>query len=359
MLKNLLKDSVIYGVGTIIPKSLTFLFIPILIGYFTPAEYGQLELLISFCALLQVLMGLGLDSGQSFYFFKYKFQRENVVKTVLYARMINGSLLVITCTLFSSMLAELLELEVHKELTLTYVFAYCLFTQLFTQLNEVLRLLFRPKQYVILVNIQVILNQAFSITLAVYMEMGIFGYFKGLLISIVITYILAIYVCKDTLKVGCFDNRILVKLLKFSLPLLPANISMYLVTSLDRWMINLYLEPEYLGKFALGAKIALAFKLAIEVFRKAWWPYGLKYINMPQGKDVFRLISFFYVFIASLMLVCISLIVPMLFDYIGNRNYVGSEQIAVVLCIEAVIYGYFLIGGIGIWKSEKTISIQF
>jgi O-antigen/teichoic acid export membrane protein len=354
MLSGLLKDSIVYGIGTIIPKGFAFLVIPIIIGYFSPGDYGKLEIVLTFCALLQLVMGLGLDSAQSFYFFKYKRQKNNVVKTILYARLINGALVVAVSVLFSAALVQLIGLEENKQDLLIYAFLFSFFAQIFTQLNEVSRLIFKPIPYVLLVNLQVALNQGFSILFAVYLDFGIEGYFQGLFIGTGITCFLAIFIGKKWIVKGSFDKRILYKSLVFSLPLLPASVSMYFMTSLDRWMVNFYLDPEYLGVFALGAKVAIAFKLAIDVFRKAWWPHSLKALYMPEGKDVFRMISIFYALVASFGLICSAYIIPLLIEYFGDSNYKGAGEVAVILCIEAVVYGYFLVGGIGIWKSGKT-----
>ena len=42
---QLIKHSGIYGLGTILSKSVGFLMIPIYTHYFVPADYGVLELL--------------------------------------------------------------------------------------------------------------------------------------------------------------------------------------------------------------------------------------------------------------------------------------------------------------------------
>ena len=46
--------------------------LPIYTHIFTPAEYGAIEMLTVMGSLLTAILGMGMDSAQSMYFFKHK-----------------------------------------------------------------------------------------------------------------------------------------------------------------------------------------------------------------------------------------------------------------------------------------------
>ena len=71
-LKQLGKDSVIYGVGGVLARGVTFLMLPIYTRVFTLADYGTIELLTVMSSFLAVILVMGMDSAQSMYFFKHK-----------------------------------------------------------------------------------------------------------------------------------------------------------------------------------------------------------------------------------------------------------------------------------------------
>ena len=71
-LKQLGKDSLVYGVGGVFARGIGFFLIPVYTRVFTPSEYGQIEMLMVLASLLGALLLMGMDSTQSFYFFRQK-----------------------------------------------------------------------------------------------------------------------------------------------------------------------------------------------------------------------------------------------------------------------------------------------
>jgi len=71
-LRQLLNDSVIYGLGGAFSKSIALLTLPILTRIFSPKDFGEIEMLSVIGSLLAAGLNLGLDSAQSKFFFKEK-----------------------------------------------------------------------------------------------------------------------------------------------------------------------------------------------------------------------------------------------------------------------------------------------
>src|SRR5689334_11808469 len=71
-LRQLGRDSLIYGVGAIAAKGIVFFLLPVYTRIFSPADYGVIEMLTVIASLLSALLVMGMDSAQSFYFFAEK-----------------------------------------------------------------------------------------------------------------------------------------------------------------------------------------------------------------------------------------------------------------------------------------------
>ena len=69
-LRQLGKDSMIYGMGGIAAKGVSFLTLPIYTRIFSPAEYGSIEMLAVISSFLAALLVMGMDSAQSMFFFQ-------------------------------------------------------------------------------------------------------------------------------------------------------------------------------------------------------------------------------------------------------------------------------------------------
>jgi O-antigen/teichoic acid export membrane protein len=105
---QLAKDSVIYGFGGVLAKSVSFFLLPVYTRIFEPADYGAIEMLTVIVGLFSAILAMGMDSAQSFYFFKQKQQglqeQIRVVSAILQWRLLWGSIIVIVATLGSPLI---------------------------------------------------------------------------------------------------------------------------------------------------------------------------------------------------------------------------------------------------------------
>src|SRR5262245_47963176 len=68
-LKQLLRHSAIYGIGNIAISLLSFLLVPLYTHYLTVGEFGIYSLMIIVYSLMSLVVGLGLSSSVSRYYF--------------------------------------------------------------------------------------------------------------------------------------------------------------------------------------------------------------------------------------------------------------------------------------------------
>ena len=62
-IKQLTKDTAIYGVSTIVGRFLTFLLVPFYTNIFPPDEYGIVANLYIFIAILNIIYIFGMDAA--------------------------------------------------------------------------------------------------------------------------------------------------------------------------------------------------------------------------------------------------------------------------------------------------------
>jgi len=103
--RQLWKDSVDYGLGGILAKSIAFFTLPIYTRIFTPSDYGTIEMLTVISGFLGSILVAGMDSAQSMYFFKYKEEgkeaQASIVSPILQWKLIFGSFIVLLSTLLA------------------------------------------------------------------------------------------------------------------------------------------------------------------------------------------------------------------------------------------------------------------
>lgn len=358
ILKRLFKDSVVYGIGGIIARGCAFLALPIYTRIFSPSEYGIIEMITVISSFLGSLLSMGLESAQSVYFMKHKNDgrnvQSNIVSSVLQWRLTMGFLIVLVATILSPILNNFFFDHTISTALFGISFINILFQQIFAQSTEVLRLLFRPWSYVLITTVQTLTSVSLILLFIIYYDYGIFGYFLGSFMSSVLLSFSGWFMIRDYVKIRSLHFEWWPRLIRFGLPLVPASLGFYFMNSLDRWFVQHYHGSEALGLFSIGAKFSIIIALGVDMFRKAWWPIALEAMYEPEGPQVFRTISRFYVGFGVIGIILLTLVSPWLLRTFTSPAYNESFPIVGILSWQSMFYGFFLIAAAGLTKVEKT-----
>ena len=339
-------------------KSISFFTLPIYTSIFSRSDYGTLEMLTVISSFLGSILLMGMDSAQSMYFFKNKKEghekQANIVSSILQWRLIFGTIIVVTSTIISPILNKIFfDGKLDWEYFLV-AFSGVLFLQITNQSAEVMRLLYRPWSYIFVVLSQTLLAASIALILILKFDQSILGFFWGGVISSLLVALVGWYRIRSYLSFDKLHFDLWPKLIRFGLPLLPAGLAMYFMNTSDKWFIQYYHGEDALGLFAVGAKFAMLSALAIETFRKAWWPLAMDLMHTDGGENFFKLISIFYVCIGSLGMLVLTFLSPWLVKLLTGPNFHDSWPIVGLLSWKGMLYGYFMICSAGIWKTEKT-----
>ena len=360
-LKQLSKDSAVYGLGGVAARAVGFFLLPVYTRLFSPAEYGTIEMLVVLNNFLISILVMGLDSAQSFYFFEQKRDGQQaqakVVSSILQWHITCGAGIVFMATLLSPLLNHIF---FQGQITWEYfalAFSGGLFAQVMSQSAEVFRLLYRPWNYISINLGQSISSAAIAIALIVVLDMGIIGFLIGILSGSILAAIFGWWGIRSYLDFSEWHRFWWPRLLRFGAPLVPAGIGMYVLTTADRWFINYYHGQEALGLYAIGAKFAMIVAIAVTTFRQAWWPIAMDAMQSEDGPLFFRSIARLYMGLGSASMVVLTVLSPFLVRWFTTPDYFDAYPIVGILAWHSIFYGFFLIGAAGIWKAEKTVWV--
>ena len=356
-LKQLGQDTLIYGIGGILAKSVSFFLLPIYTRIFTPADYGTIEMLTVISSFLSAILVMGMDSAQSMYFFKFKkngkIAQAKIVSAILQWRLLWGICIVFLATLIAPILNALF---FQGKLSLEYfaiAFVGALFTQIMKQSAEVMRLLYRPWGFISITLSQSVLSAVLILSFVILLDQGILGFFLGTGIASVAMAIIGWFRIRDYWQFKEIHFNLWSQLIRFGAPLMPAGMAIYFISTADRWFIQYYHGSESLGVYAIGAKFVILLTLVVETFRKAWWPIAMDSMHGKDGPDTFRTIARLYMGLATSGIVVLTAFSPFLVRWLTAPAFHDAWPIIGVLAWQAVFYGFFLIATAGIWKTEK------
>ena len=357
-LRQLGKDSLVYGVGAILAKGIGLFLLPLYTRIFPPADYGVIEMLTVMATFLSALLVMGMDSAQSFYFFAEKdggrAAQARLVGAILQWRLSWGVAIVIVATAMAPLLNRLFFDAALEWRHFAVAFAGALAIQLMSQSVEIFRLLYRPWPYVLVTLGQALLAAALVLALVLGLHQGIFGYFLGTTIASVVAAAGGWFLVRHHVDLSAWHSGWWPRLLRFGVPLVPAGIAMYAMSTCDRWFVQHYQGAAALGVYAVGAKFGLIMALGIETFRKAWWPIAMDAMHSADGPETFRSISRLFMGVGVAAVVYLAFLAPWLVEWFAAPEFHAAWEIVGTLAWPSLFYGFYLVASAGIWKCEKT-----
>lgn len=267
----------IYAVGDIAPRLLSFISFPILTSYLSPKEYG----IVNYVNTVNLfLMAIGFLCLNTFYLVYYYRQPDDEARRKLLGNLsifILGLNLVLTAILLLFGQRLLSNLDTH--ISFYPYLAIGLVTYLFNVPavlpSALYRLQERPWPLTIINIIKGLI--LFGITLWFVVGLGFKA--EGLLYAqMAVTIVFGIIFLWITLKnmTWHFDWRQIRFGLAFSLPLLPGSLSYLLTSMFDRILIEKYLNLSDLGIYSTASTIALILNIVSYGAYKAFEPYIFK-----------------------------------------------------------------------------------
>ncbi len=357
-LSQLGKDSLVYGLGAALAKGIGFFLLPVYTRIFSPAQYGTIEMLSAITGFVSALLAMGMDSAQSFYFFEQRARgraaQARLVSAILQWRLTWGLVIVFIATVVTPPFEALFFGTPLGWPSFAVAFAGALFAQVLSQSVEVFRLLYRPWPYVLVTLAQSVAAAVMILALVLVFDQGILGYFTGSLLASAGVAAVGWWLARDYLDFRRMQRQWWPRLLRFGAPLVPAGLAMYVMNTSDRWFVQHYHGEVALGLYAVGAKFALIAALAIETFRKAWWPIAMDAMHSEDGPETYRSIARLFMGIGVAAVVYLTFLAPWLVAWFTAPAYHSAWPIVGVLAWQSLFYGFYLVASAGIWKAEKT-----
>ena len=352
----LLKHASIYGMAPVIGRMVSFFMIPLYTAFITPTEYGIMELVNVVISLLQTVIGMGIVSGISVFYFETDIEEERN-KVVSSAFVGLGGLAfgsIIILMFFSSMLAE----YVLDSASLAKYFYVSFASMGFAILNDINTNYFRinkkSKLVVIISLTTLIVNVSLNIFFLVYLDTGVWGIFLSSLIVALASFLIVTPMIYR--KIGFnVSMDVVKKLIKFGLPLIPSNLAAYLVVASDRLFIKQYVSIAETGLYSLGYKFGVLVNTCVTTpFNQIWGPRRLEMFKKGNSEEVFCRIFTYYTFVLIMGGLIISVLSREIVYLMADEAYWDSYKIIPLITLAHIVFSFFYHFNVGIMVEKKT-----
>ena len=339
------KNSIIYGVGSIFIRAISFFLLPLYTNAFTRSETGYIFLIFTFISFAQIIYFYGQDAA----FLKFYNQNSNDQKIVGYTSYI---LLLITSTLFTAIILffsntiSIQLIDIDKGTWIIYSAFILFFDTISSRIMLILRIKEKSWIFLIISIITVVVSITTSYVLVINFDYNIDGIFLGTLSGILIKFIFLIPYQINIYKEKQFSFIVAKKLLKFGFPFF-LSAFFYLILELsDRYLIFWILGSEHVGVYSIGYKIGSLGLFIVSAFNLGWQPFYIKIGANPSSNKLFGNIGTSFIFFLITIWGLIIFWTPLFMQIkIGNNYLIGASFWASVDIITIIFLSYIFYAG--------------
>ena len=353
--KQLIKNTFILSIGTMLPKVAVFITLPIYTKYLTKEEYGIYDLIATIVSLIIPIITLQIQLATFRYLIDEK-QSENKKK------IITNSLIFVT---FTSVITAILALFLFRNVSPLLKFTIIIYFILDTYKSLVLqisRALDHNKDYSISSIIESFSNVIFVVLFIVFLKKGLQGLMISMTLSVFIGLMYLIVKCKliKYISIKLFNKNNLIEMLKYSVPMIPNSISWWAVSTSDRLIITNFLGIEQNAIYAAANKIPSIYNLVFNAFTMAWQESTSRNSNKEDVTEYYSsTFNYLYNFLVGGLIVLIS-ITPIIFNILIDSSYAEAFYQIPILFVSLFFssFGSFY-GGIYVGqKNTKKIALS-
>jgi O-antigen/teichoic acid export membrane protein len=356
-LKELLRHSAIYGLGSIVARVLGVLLLPLYTRYLSPSDYGLIETLIALSAVLTALVAQGMKSA----FFRFYFdsaepeRRHLVVRTAFWYVMVASTAVTVVGIALAPQISWLL-FATHGHSGL----AIAAFVGFWAALNyEQMTSLFRVEQrstaYVAATLANVAITIAATIVLVVVFDKGPLGVLVGNFTGTLIVYAALLLYSRRALGFQ-FDRSLYRAMNRFGLPLVPSAVALWLTNFSDRFFLIKLADAHEAGLYSIGVRVASAIVLLLTAFRMAWPAFAYSIEDDREAQRTYSFVLTYVVFVCCWLALALGLLAPWIVKLITTRPFYPAENIVAPLAFGVAAFGAFVVVQIGTGRARQTRS---
>lgn len=342
-MSNFFNLSIIYGLGFLFLRGISFLLLPIYTNLLSAEDAGVIFLLYTILAFLHPVFAGGLDSALFKFYNSKLFSKEKVISTSLFFLFITSCLLsLMLIGVSTTSIINLIDVHYNWILLLSIIL---LFDAISARSLVILRLKEKAWYYLLVGFINIVSSLIFNLLFISYYNLSNLGAVYALMATSAIQVVTLIPLISSQINIREVDMKLYKKMLFFGLPFLPATILFITIGMIDRFFIESYLGLADVGLYSAGYKIGSVISIIIIAFNLNWQPYYLKTqedknfsINIKKISQIFTIILL-YVAVFMCLFSQDLLRIKLFGFYLIGESFWPSYTV-----IPWVVFGYFFYG---------------
>jgi O-antigen/teichoic acid export membrane protein len=357
-LRRLLTTGAAYQVADVVSKFIALALLPIYTRHLTRADYGTAELLVTTVILVSIVARLGVGEA----LVRFHFLDADVERRRALARTATGVLLAVTTVLagaaaiFAGPLSEWLLGSSQPAVMRATALGLWAFTNL-ELAYALLRVEERARAYALASLTNVVLTVGLTVWLVVVRDEGAVGLVAGNYVASAIVLLGLWWVLRDALGVGVgrIDRRQLGPMLRFGLPTVPAEVSVFALFFIDRLWLYRFSSPDEAGLYSLSVKLAGVVVFTVRAFQYAWPPLAYSIADDAEAGQVYARVTTYYVLFTGVVVAGLALLGRWLVRLLAAPEFFAAHEALPWVALGWALYGLFLVLVVMAGRARVTV----
>ncbi len=344
-LRRLLTAGAAYQLAEVVSKVIALVLLPVYTRHLTPADYGTAELLLTSVILASIVVRLGLGEA----FVRFHFHDEDPERRRRLARAATGVLLLTTtvAAAAAALLADPLSERLLGARRPDEGRAAALRLWAFTNLelaSALLRVRESARAYLVTSLSNVALTVALTVWLVVVRDEGAFGLILGNFAASTIVLLGLWWTRRDFLGLhpGRVDRAMLAPMLRYGLPTVPAEVSVFALFVIDRFYLYRADSEEAAGLYSLSVKLAAVVIFTVRAFQLAWPPLAYSVTDEREAARLYARVATYYVLFTGLVVAGLALLGRWILRILDAEFFPAHEALPWV-ALGWALYGLYLV----------------
>ena len=347
-MKKLLNETIIYGIGAILPRVITFLLNPLYIHYIDKEAFSVFSSLYSWIALVNVMLTFGFETS----FFRFSTEKENEKKsfdTSFWFIFGLAAVFLISILIFSAPLSVILDYAKNPEFLrwfamIAFLDAICVIPFAWLRFHNM------PIKYSVIRVASILVQTISVIALFIFVptstskKLGLDGqvsypFISNLLGSLATFVLLLPIILKVKFR---FSKELFSRMIKYSWPIMIAGLAFQVNENYDKITQYYNISKADAGAYGGCYKLAVLMTLFVTAYRMGIEPYFFKQMNNENAKNNYAKVTEYFSFFASIVAMGIIANISWLkVIFITDHSYWTAMDIVPIIVIANLCFGIY------------------
>jgi len=345
-LRRLATTAAAYQLADVVAKFIALALLPVYTRHLSRADYGVAELIGTLVIIVSILVRAGI--GEAFVRFWYTDEdagRRDALarRAVLFLLAATSAAAALLAALAGPLSQEVL---VHRDATTFLVGVLGLWA--FTNLElayALLRVEERSRTYLLASLTNVALTIAATVALVVFAGEGARGLLLGNYAASLLVLLGLWWSLRSRLRLprGRAGGPAFGPLLRFGLPTVPADASVFALNLVDRYYLFHQRGAAAAGLYSLGVKLAGVVVFTVRAFQYAWPPLAYSVSSDAEAARLYAFVTTYYVLLTGWVVAGLALLGRWVVRLLAAPSFYPAHEALPWVALGWALYGLFVI----------------